>query len=197
MTAPEPTIHIVYGIPCVGKSTGAISFAHRHDIRTVIHTDYIREVQRGISPDNHPVLAKVTHNAWELYGPPTPLNIIVGFLSHVSAVAPAINLVIRKLVDDGFTAIVEGAHFHATFIGDLRRRNPAADIQATLLIAETDEELKQRAVRKGRQRASGQPLKEWQDNIPYMLAIQDYLISEAHSKGIRVSTEKEWRESWN
>jgi 2-phosphoglycerate kinase len=197
MAASRTKVHILYGIPCVGKSTGALAFAHRQDIRTVIHTDYLREVQRHYVPrETVPVLARVTHDAWELYGPPTPANILAGFTDHVAAVSPAIEVVTHKLVSDGFDAVVEGAHFHGEVIERLRRQNLQADIRATLLVVGTGEELLRRAVRKGASRANGLPLKEWQENISAMLTIQDFLISDAREREIDVTTAGEWRQSW-
>ncbi|ABD11750.1 hypothetical protein ThrDRAFT_01160 [Frankia casuarinae] len=198
MATPETTIHIVYGIPCVGKSTGAVAFAHHRAIRTVVQTDYLREVQRAyVDLERVPVLAKVTHTAWELYGSPTQHNIVTGFADHAAAIAPAIGQVVRKLVLDGFDAVVEGAHFHSPIIAALRDENRTAHIRATLLIVRTAEELRKRVAQKGRDRADGNPLKEWQDNIPFMLTIQDYLIADARGKDIEVSTADEWRRSWN
>jgi 2-phosphoglycerate kinase len=198
MARHDVTLHILYGVPCVGKSTAAIAFACHQNIRTVVHTDYLREVQRGyVTGEVASVLAKVTHNAWELYGLPTHRNIVTGFVDHVEAVAPAIGIVVRKLVGDGFDAVVERAHFHGKIIKDLRSMNGHADIQATLLIARTADELRQRISHKGRARASGVPLQEWQENLPFMLTIQDYLISDAHANDIRVSTVDGWRSSWS
>lgn len=134
-------LHIIYGVPCIGKSTAAIGFACHQQIRTVIHTDYVREVQRGfVPPEASPALAKVTHSAWELYGQPTPHNIVAGFVDHVAEIAVGIRLVVRKLVADGFDAVVEGAHFHSAVIEDLRIANAEANIQATLLVVETGDE---------------------------------------------------------
>lgn len=198
MTHRDVTVHVLYGIPCVGKSTGAIAFASHENIRAVVHTDYIREVQRGYVPrETVPVLAKVTHDAWELYGPPTPHNILTGFLDHVEAVARAIDMVVRKLVSDEFDAVVEGAHFSAKILEDLRNDNSRADVRATLLVVRSAEDLRQRVLRKGRERASGVPLQEWHENITAMLTIQDYLIRDAHAHDIKVRTASEWRNSWS
>jgi len=194
MTAHNITIHVLYGIPCAGKSTAAVQLAYRRNIRTVIHTDYIREVQRGLTaPEQAPALAKVTHNAWELYGPPTRQNIVTGFLSHAEEVAVGIRVVARKLVSDGFDAVVEGSHFHSGIIEDLCVTNSYADIQATLLVVRTAEELRHRAADKEKGRAHGSERKRWQEHIPVMLTIQEYLISDARGHGIRIVAGDEWR----
>jgi len=197
MATHNLTLHILYGIPCVGKSTAAIELAYRRNIRTVIHTDYVREVQRGfVSPEHAPALAKVTHNAWELHGQPTRPNIEAGFLDHVKEVAVGVGAVVRKLVSDGFDAVIEGAHFHSGIIEELRVTNSNAEVQATLLIVRTAEQLRQRIIEKEGRRAQGAARKLWRENVPVMLAIQDFLISDARTHGIRVATADEWRSSW-
>ena len=88
---PGMTLHVIYGIACAGKSTTALQYASNNGIRTVISTDYLREVQRLYVPANEsPALAKVSHTAWELTYDPTPSGIIAGFTSHAEAVFPAV-----------------------------------------------------------------------------------------------------------
>jgi 2-phosphoglycerate kinase len=92
------TLHVIYGIACAGKSTTALRYASDNGIRTVISTDYLREVQRlSVPADQSPVLAKVSHTAWELAGDPAPGGIIAGFTSHAEAVFPAVAAVAVKL----------------------------------------------------------------------------------------------------
>jgi 2-phosphoglycerate kinase len=196
MATPNVELHVIYGIPCVGKSTAAVELAFHRDIRTIVQTDYVREVQRLFTPSEQaPALAKVTHTAWELYGPPTRSNIEAGFLDHAQAVAVGIQAVAKKLVGDGFAAVIEGAHFHGSIIEELRAANDSAEVEATLLVVEAAEELHQRISHKESQRARGAAQKLWRDNIPIMLAIQDFLISDARTHRIRVATAEEWRHS--
>lgn len=185
-------LHILYGIPCAGKSTAAIQLAYRRNIRTVIHTDYVREIQRGFTtPEQDPVLAKVTHNAWELYGSASRQNVVMGFLNHTEIVAAGIRMATRKLIRDGFDAVIEGAHFHSGIIEDLRTTNTDADVQATLLVVRTAKELHRRVREKESARAQGAERKRWRESIPAMLTIQEYLISDARDHGINVTTEDE------
>jgi 2-phosphoglycerate kinase len=61
------TLHVIYGIACAGKSTTALRLAADNGVRTIVSTDYLREVQRLYVPAaQSPVLAKVSHTAWEL-----------------------------------------------------------------------------------------------------------------------------------
>lgn len=197
MATSSVELHVIYGIPCVGKSTAAVELAFRRNIRTVIHTDYVREVQRlFLPPDRAPALAKVTHDAWELHGPPTRSNIEAGFVDHAQAVAIGIRAVVRKLVSDGFAAVIEGAHFYSNLIEDLRAENVNTDLHATLLIVNAAEELRRRIDDKERQRAHGATRKRWRDNLPVLLEIQDFLVADARAHRIHVTTAEEWRHSW-
>jgi 2-phosphoglycerate kinase len=197
MAAHNVVLHVIYGIPCVGKSTTAIALAYHRDIRTVIHTDYVREVQRGfMSTEEAPVLAAVTHDAWKLYGPPTAANIMAGFIDHVDQVSVGIGIVVRKLVRDGFDAVIEGAHFHSRIIDNLSSVNPHADIEPTLLITRTIDELRHRIDDKQRRRAHAADDKQWREHCHAMLVIQDYLVADAHAHSITVVTADEWRGSW-
>jgi 2-phosphoglycerate kinase len=198
MAAHNVVLHVMYGIPCVGKSTTAVALAYHRDIRTVIHTDYVREVQRGfVSAEQAPALARVTHDAWKLYGPPTAANIVAGFVDHVEEVAVGIDIVVKKLVRDGLDAVLEGAHFHGRIIDNLRAANPDADVKATLLIVRTIDELHQRIDDKQRRRAQVADDKQWRENSQVMLMIQDYLVSDAHAHGIPIVATDEGRNSWN
>jgi Aldo/keto reductase family/Ham1 family len=92
------TLHVIYRIACAGKSTTALQYADDNGIRTVISTDYLREVQRLYVPaDQSPVLAKISHTAWELTGDPTPGGIVAGFTAHAGAVFPAVAAAAAKL----------------------------------------------------------------------------------------------------
>lgn len=197
MADDSVALHILYGIPCVGKSTSAVEFAHRHNIRTVIHTDYIREIQRNYrSPEQDPALAKVTHNAWELHGPRTRPNIEAGFVDHVNAVRPGIRSVVKKLMDDGFDAVIEGVHFHGDVIKNLAATHANARIHAALLIVRTTDELQHRIAQKENDRAKCVARKQWRQNLPVMFTIQDFLIADAREHGISVATPEEWRSLW-
>lgn len=187
MASRKVKLHVFYGIPCVGKSTTAVHFAYEQGIRTIIHTDYVRELQRSFLPaEQVPVLAKLTHTAWDLYGPPTRANIETGFVEHVRVVAAGVNTIAKKLVSDGFDAVLEGVHFNSAVIEELRATNIGAEITATLLTVGTAEELLKRVEAKGASRAQGAPQKLWRENMQTMLTIQEFLIRDARSHGTRV-----------
>jgi 2-phosphoglycerate kinase len=174
------TLDVIYGIACAGKSTAALRHASENGIRTVISTDYLREVQRlYISADCSPVLAKVTHTAWELSGNASREGIIDGFLSHADAVFPAVEAVGAKLARDGLDAVIEGSHFHGALITRLQQISPNMTVRPLLLTVASGQELLDHIARKEQQRAAGAELRSWRASAPVLMTIQDFLIADS------------------
>jgi 2-phosphoglycerate kinase len=174
------TLHVIYGIACAGKSTTALRYASDNDIRTVISTDYLREVQRLYVPaEQAPVLAKVSHTAWELTGDPTPGGIIAGFTSHAEAVFPAVAAVAVKLARDGLDAVIEGSCFHGALIARLRQQVRDVTIRPVLLTVESLPQLLNHIAEKEQQRALGSERRNWRANAQVLMTIQDFLITDA------------------
>jgi 2-phosphoglycerate kinase len=174
------TLHVIYGIACAGKSTTAMRYASDNGIRTIISTDYLREVQRAYVPAGQcPVLAKVSHTAWELAGDPTPAGVIAGFTSHAEAVFPAVGAVAAKLARDGLDAVIEGSHFHGALITRLRQHAPGATVRPVLLTVESLPRLLDHIAGKEQQRAPGSAPRDWRANAQVLMTIQDFLIADA------------------
>jgi 2-phosphoglycerate kinase len=177
---PGVTLHVIYGIACAGKSTTALHYASDNGIRTVISTDYLREVQRLYVPaEESPALAKVSHTAWELTSDPTPGGIIAGFTSHAEAVFPAVAAVAVKLADDGLDAVIEGSCFHGALITRLRQQVRDVTIRPALLTVESLPQLLDHITEKEQQRAPGSEPRSWRVNAPVLMTIQDFLITDA------------------
>lgn len=179
-------INIFYGVPCVGKATTAVSFASENSIRTIIHTDYIREVQRAYSlQDENPALFRVTHNTWELFGTPTKKNIIKGFTAHADSILPSLLTVTKKLAKDGFDSIIEGVHFYSNILEHLSEIK-GIEIVPTLIIVKDKQKLLERIRLKERRRAKIGEYKKWQSNIKIIMTIQDFLIQDALKNNIQI-----------
>jgi 2-phosphoglycerate kinase len=174
------TLYVIYGIACAGKSTTALRYARDYGIRTVISTDYLREVQRlYVSVDESPALAKVSHTAWELTGAPTSGGIIAGFTSHAEAVFPAVQAVAVKLARDGLDAVIEGSCFHGALIKRLRQQVRDVAIRPVLLTVESLPQLLEHITEKEQQRAPGSEPRNWRANARVLMTIQDFLITDA------------------
>jgi 2-phosphoglycerate kinase len=174
------TMHVIYGIACAGKSTTALRLAADNGVRTIISTDYLREVQRLYVPAaQSTVLAKVSHTAWELSGDPTPGGIIAGFTSHAEAVFPAVEAVAAKLTRDGLDAVIEGSPFHGALITRLRQHCQDAAVRPVLVTVDSLPQLLDHITGKERQRAPGAEPRGWRANAGVLMTIQDFLISDA------------------
>jgi 2-phosphoglycerate kinase len=174
------TLHVIYGIACAGKSVTALRYAGGNGIRTVVSTDYLREVQRLYVPaDRSPALAKVSHTAWELSGDSTPEGVVAGFTNHAEAVFPAIEAVAAKLARDGLDAVIEGSHFHGALIARLVQLDRDVTIRPVLLTVESLPQLLSHITGKERQRAPGSEPRHWQANARVLMTIQDFLIADA------------------
>jgi 2-phosphoglycerate kinase len=177
---PGMALHVIYGIACAGKSTTALQYASDKGIRTVISTDYLREVQRLYVPaDESPALAKVSHTAWELTGDPTSCGIIAGFISHAEAVFPAVAAVAVKLARDGLDAVIEGSCFHGALITRLQQQIRDVTIRPVLLTVESLPQLLEHITEKEQQRAPGSEPRDWRANARILMSIQDFLITDA------------------
>jgi 2-phosphoglycerate kinase len=174
------TMHVIYGIACAGKSTTALRLAADNGVRTIISTDYLREVQRLYVPAaQSPVLAKVSHTAWELSGDPTPGGIIAGFTSHAEAVFPAVEAVAAKLTRDGLDAVIEGSPFHGALITRLRQHCQDAAVRPVLVTVDSLPQLLDHITGKERRRAPRAEPRGWRANAGVLMTIQDFLISDA------------------
>jgi 2-phosphoglycerate kinase len=190
-------IIVVHGVPCVGKSTSAIANATRHGIRTVVHTDYLREVRRShIGPAASPVLWRLTHDAWELHWAKTEANILAGFTAHVASVAPAIMSAAEYMLLDGFDAVIEGTHFDGRTIEELRSRVPSVDVDDVLLTVEGEDDLLRRIAAKEARRAPGAEDKQWAARLEVILTIQNHLVAMSRARGGTITTAAQWWESW-
>jgi 2-phosphoglycerate kinase len=163
----------------------ALRYAGENGIRTVISTDYLREVQRLYVPAvRSPVLEKVSHTAWQVTGDSSPSGITAGFTSHAEAIFPAVAAVAVKLARDGLDAIIEGSHFHGALIARLRQQVGNMTVLPVLVTVESLPQLLEHIDEKERQRASGAEPRNWRANARLLMAIQDFLISDAVSHAI-------------
>lgn len=179
------TLHIFYGTTCTGKSTLALRFAHEYSIRTIIHTDYVREVQRALAQksEGNPLM-KVTHNAWELFGEPSTENIIKGFIEHVDAVMPALLAIAHKLSKDGFDAIVEGVHCYGNVLDQLTQVGGLTVLPR--LVVTDESRLLAHIQHKEEERSHlGEP-KAWKKHIKTVMQIQDFLLQDAIQRNIPI-----------
>lgn len=194
-TRDRAMLHVFYGVACTGKSTKALHFAQEHGIRTIIHTDYVREVQRALAaPSKASPLMKVTHNAWELFGERSNENIVRGFTAHVNAVLPALLAVACKLSRDGLDAIIEGVHCHGDAI-DRFAQIGGLTVLPRLLVVTSESRLLDHIRHKEEERSHASEPKTWEDHIKTLMAIQSFLLQDAVQHNIQVIDVDEFQSS--
>lgn len=180
------TLHVFYGAACTGKSTLALRFAYEHAIRTIIPTDYVREVQRACTePSAESPLMKVTHTAWELFGESSPENSVKGFTRHVDAVAPALVALVRKLSRDGFDAIIEGVHCYGEVLDQLTQVG-GLNVFPRLLVVSSESRLLEHIRHKEEERFPSGEAKTWKNHAKVIMEIQDFLIQDATQRHIQI-----------
>lgn len=185
-TRDRSTLHVFYGVACAGKSTLALRFAHEHSIHTIIHTDYVREVQRAcVESSEASPLMKVTHNAWECLGEPTDRNIVRGFTTHVNAILPALLAVVHKLSRDGFDAIVEGVHCYGEVLDQFAQVEGLTVLPQLLVVTNESRLLDHMQYKEEERHHSSEP-KMWRDHIKTLMTIQDFLLQDAVQRHIPI-----------
>lgn len=181
----KAALHVFYGVACTGKSTLALRFAHDHSIRTIIHTDYVREVQRTfIQQFDESPLMKVTHNAWELFGEPSDEHIVRGFTTHVDAMLPALLAVVQKLSKDGFDAIMEGVHCYGRVLDQFVHVG-GLTVLPRLVVVTSEARLFDHIRCKEKERSRAGEPKAWKDHLRVILTIQDFLMQDAAQRHIQ------------
>ncbi len=184
----KPTIVLIGGASGVGTSTIAREVARRLDITHLIETDHLREVLRGaIDEEYAPTLHMSSYNAYRALRIPSHMipeefedRVIAGFLDHASMVKPAIDMVIKRAVEDASDLVIEGVHIVPGLISP--DDYPYADVHMVILYADEDEHRERfvkRAMEKGR---GGRHLEYFRQ----IRVIHDFLIEAAEEHGIPV-----------
>lgn len=136
----RPLVLCLTGAPGVGKSTIATRLALRLGVERVVPTDAIREVLRTVIPAS--VLPELHLPAHEAANPPpTPDAAESPFVRQARAVGGAVAAVADRMVREGRSVLVEGAHVLPGELRDELRRRDSQAIVVELLCTMDDERL--------------------------------------------------------
>lgn len=136
----RPLVLCLTGAPGVGKSTIATRLALRLGVQRVVPTDAIREVLRTVIPAS--VLPELHLPAYEAANPPpTPDAAESPFVRQARAVGGAVAAVAERMVREGRSVLVEGAHVLPGELRDELRRRDCQAIVVELLCTLDDERL--------------------------------------------------------
>ena len=118
----EPIIILIAGTTGIGKSTIALSLAHRLNFRSLIGTDAIRELMRKVlSNDLIPELHQSSYEAgiFSKHHLSSKFNpIILGYSEQSKIVSVGVEALIKRALYEGQNLIIEGVHLSPEFISE-------------------------------------------------------------------------------
>jgi 2-phosphoglycerate kinase len=187
-TLPRPLVVLLSGVTGVGKSTIATQLAGRLGITRVVATDQIRQVVRAFFTRDF--LPAVHHSSFDVANKLSAVRgdesaTVAGFLRQVHDIAPGIDALVQRSVEERVPIIVEGVHL----LPDIP--DPAIceqGITARALLAVTDEQ-EHRAhlhVRGGQTPRTADRYLEGFDRIR---TLQAYMLARAHEARLPVVDE--------
>lgn len=179
----KPFVILMAGVPGVGKSAIAAELAYRFNIDQIVDTDIIREVMRFFyNEKKDAAIFKVSHNAWEVYGKRTKVNILKGFKGHVKSVIPGIIQVINRTLSHKRDVIIEGVHILPSELQQFLRRE---NIYLITVIVESEKEHKNKFYLRAEQ-LHHVSVERYFENFEQIRLIQDYLIEESKKYNIPI-----------
>jgi 2-phosphoglycerate kinase len=184
----RPLVVLIGGVTGVGKSTIATQLASRLGITRVVATDQVRQVVRAFF--SHDFMPAVHHSSFdvakalEAFGDGERAT-VAGFLRQVDDIAPGIDALVQRSVEERGRIVIEGVH--------LLPEVPSATlceqaVTARALLAVTDEQA-HRAHFHMRGAESPRPPQRYLEAFDRIRTLQDYLIDRARAAGIAVIDE--------
>jgi 2-phosphoglycerate kinase len=184
----RPLVVLIGGVTGVGKSTIATQLASRLGITRVVATDQVRQVVRAFF--SHAFMPAVHHSSFdvatalETFGDGDGAT-VTGFLRQVEDIAPGIDALVQRAVEERGRIVIEGVH--------LLPEVPSAylceqAVTARALLAVTDEQA-HRAHFHMRGSESPRPPQRYLEAFDRIRTLQDYLIERARTAGVPIIDE--------
>ena len=175
------------GVTGIGKSTLATLLAHRLGITRVIATDIIRQVLRASFA--HDFMPSVHYSSFDVANKLSPGRTdgddsatVAGFLRQVHDIAPGIDALVERSIEERVPIIVEGVHLLPDIPDpDICERG----ITARALLTVTDEQ-EHRAHFYARGAQTPRAANRYLEGFDRIRSLQDYLLSRAHDDGLPV-----------
>ncbi len=185
---PLPLVVLLSGVTGVGKSTVATALANRLGITRVIATDQVRQVVRAFFSNDF--MPAVHHSSFNVASPPSSLPgdeaaTVAGFLRQVHDIAPGIDALIERSIEERAPILVEGIHLLPD-IPDPRLCEKAMTVRALLAITDEHEHRAHLHVRGAQTPRSSE---RYLDGFERIRILQDYAIERAREEGIPIIDE--------
>ena len=188
---PRPLMILLGGVSGTGKSLLAAEIAYRLGISRIVSTDSIREVMRAVvGQELMPTLHASTFNAWEaqlapggeLPEHPSERQLLAGFREQVQQVSVGLSAVVRRSLEEGVSAVLEGVHLVP---GYLRVSDFAGAIMVPMLITlPSDEEHRAHFESREHESQNHRPRSRYMHYFQEIRSMQRYLEDVARQQGV-------------
>ena len=183
----EPIIILIAGTTGIGKSTIALSLAHRLNFRSLIGTDSIRELMRKVlSSELIPELHKSSYEAGihsKHYLSPKFNPIISGYSEQSKIVIVGVEALIKRAIYEGQNLIIEGVHLSPEFISEEILNHP--NVIVIMLNLEDEKKHRNRIRIRAQHISMRRPAEKYLSNFENIRLIQKYLKEQARITGIK------------
>jgi len=192
-------ILLVGGVTGSGKSTLSAELAYRLDIAGMQSTDMTREIIRSYLPSQViPTLMHSSFSAWRGLPFPRKLErrprklerrevdspIIIGFLSQINTMQPALEATISRAVVESQHLILEGVHVLPTH---LAMEDVGDDvISIPMMLATTNRDSLRKRFKKRARDSAERKADKYLDHMDDIWELQSYLLDEADRAGIPI-----------
>ena len=177
----QPIIILISGTTGIGKSTVALTLAHRLDFRSMIGTDSIREIMRKVlSSDLIPELHQSSYEAGKFskhYRSSRFNSTILGYSEQVKIVTVGVEALIKRALYEGHNMIIEGVHLSPEFLSNDILEHP--NIVFVMLNLSDEIQHKNRFSLRAYNVSMRRPVDKYYDNFEQIRIIQEYLKEQA------------------
>ena len=184
----QPIIILISGTTGIGKSTVALTLAHRLDFRNMIGTDSIREIMRKVlSNDLIPELHQSSYEAGKFskhYRSSRFDSTILGYTEQVKIVTVGVEALIKRALYEGSNMIIEGVHLSPEFLSNDILELP--NIVFVMLNLSSEIQHKNRFSLRSYNVSMRRPVSKLYDNFEQIRIIQEYLKEQAKIVGVPI-----------
>jgi len=184
----QPIIILISGTTGIGKSTVALTLAHRLDFRSMIGTDSIREIMRKVlSNDLIPELHESSYEAGKFpkhYRSSRFNSTILGYSEQVKIVTVGVEALIKRALYEGCNMIIEGVHLSPEFLSNDILEHP--NIVFVMLNLSDEIRHKNRFSLRAYNVSMRRPVNKYYENFEQIRIIQEYLKEQAKIVGVPI-----------
>jgi 2-phosphoglycerate kinase len=184
----RPIFVLIGGSSGVGKSSVAVEAVRRLELARVIGTDSIRQIMRLMfSADLMPEIHCSTYDAYRALRPAhagTRDPLILGYREQAQRITVGVHALLDRALEENTSMVVEGVNLVPGLL-DLERYRGSAHV-VFLVLATLDLEAFRDRFRARAAQARERSPDRYLEHIDAILAIQEYILSEADHFGLPI-----------